>query len=353
MRKTASVLVYILLSISVGAAEINFSGETLFSFAASGQNTGSITDVSLKQSLDLDVYGNDASLYLNGGVRYDALENSLNLFLSEAYAGYHAGSCAFRLGKQKATWGNAELLSAVDVITPSDLSNPVSMEKKAINALKASYDAFPYAADFYWIPVFTPSVSLPAFEPEPSLENSEYALKASAYTSAGDFALYGYYGWEDIPSFHGSGAGYDRLVMAGASAAVPAGDVTFKAEAGWYPKRDSVISVMTGLEWIHNDLTIVAELYGEWNSKTEKLSGRAGTGVSYNLLDGDLELSVAGLLELRELDGAVVAQAQYAFTDEFKASVSAVYIFEGPDGPGTYGVFKDLNSVRFSATYSF
>lgn len=351
MRKVFTLLV-LLLSMSAWAVETTFSGETLFSFVVSGQTSGSITDVSLKQSLELDVYGNAASVYLKGGVEYDALKDSVNLVLSEAYADYYTGKAAFRLGKQKATWGNAELLSAVDIITPADLSNPVSMEKKAINALKVSYDAFPYAADFYWIPVFTPSVSLPV-KPETSLKNCEYALKASAYASAGDFALYGYYGWEDIPSLSVSGAGYDRLVMAGASAAVPVGDVTLKAEAGWYPERDSAVSAMTGFEWIHDDLTIIAELYGEWDRKAEKLSGQIGTGVSYSLLDGDLELSLAGLLELKELDGAIVAKAQYALTDEFKASVSAVYIFEGPDGPGTYGVFKDLNSVRFSATYSF
>ena len=350
MRRLVAVLSVLLVFMSVWAAETSFSGESSFSLAVSENK---IKTASVKQTFELDVYSDVASVYLNGGVGYGALEDSLDLFLSEAYADYYAGKAAFRLGKQKVSWGNAEMFSAVDVITPSDLSDPVSMEKKAINALKASYDAFPYTVDFYWIPVFTPSVSLPDYEPEPSLENGEFALRASAYTSAGDFALYGYYGWEDIPSVHGFKVEYDRLAMAGASAAVPVGDVTLKAEVGWYPKRDAVVSAMTGLEWIHNDLTVVAELYGEWDKAAEKLSGQVGAGISYSLLDGDLELSLAGLLELRELDGAVVAKAEYGLTDEFKVSASAVYIFEGPDGPGTYGAFKDMNCIRLEAVYSF
>ena len=353
-------------------ADVVFSGESSFSSTASippAEETGRTTSASLSQAFEFDAYGDTTSFYLNAGFVYDALGNSLKAFVSEAYADLFIGKAAFRFGRQKATWGNAEINSAVDVITPSDMSDPISMSKTAVDALKFSFDAFPFAVDLYWIPIFTPAVLPEAMtamyeaygievrKPEPELENGEVGMKVSAYTSAGDFSLYGYYGWEDMPVVSGAFPDlygkYERLVMAGASAAVPVGDVTLKAEAAWYPKRDKVVSAMAGLEWMHDDLTLIGELYGEWDKESERISGQAGASVSYDLLDGDLELSVAGILELRELDGAVMAGVTYSFSDELKVACGAVFVFEGPDDVGTYGAFKDLSCVRLEATYSF
>ncbi len=346
-------------------ADVDFSGESSFSATVSvppAEDPGKITGASVSQTFELDAYGDTTAFYLNAGFVYDATENSLKPFVSEVYADLFLGKAAFRFGRQKATWGNAEISSAVDVITPSDMSDPLEMSKSAINALKVSYDAFPFAVDVYWIPIFSPAVLPVAYgieirKPELELENSEVGVKASAYTSAGDFSLYGYYGWEDTPVLAGSYPDlyceYERLVMAGASAAVPVGDVTLKAEAAWYPKRDKVVSAMAGLEWMHEDLTLVGELYGEWDKKSEKLSGQVGASVSYDLFEGDLELSVAGILELRELDGAAMAGVTYSFSDELKASGGVVYVIEGPDEVGTYGAFKDLSCVKLEATYSY
>ncbi len=364
--KRAVLIVFLAATVLLCAfADVDFSGESSFSATVSippAEDTGKITGASVSQTFELDVYGDTTAFYLNAGFVYDATENSPKPFVSEVYADLFLGKAAFRFGRQKATWGNAEISSAVDVITPSDMSDPLEMSKTAINALKVSYDAFPFALDVYWIPIFSPAV-LPApygieiRKPALELENSEVGAKASAYTSAGDFSLYGYYGWEDTPVVSGTYPDlyceYERLVMAGASAAVPVGDVTLKAEAAWYPKRDKVVSAMAGLEWMHEDLTLVGELYGEWDKKSEELSGQVGASVSYDLLDGDLELSVAGILELRELDGAVMAGVTYSFSDELKATGGAVYVFEGPDEVGTYGAFKDLSCIRLGATYSF
>ena len=353
-------------------ADVDFSGESSFSATVSvppAEDVGKFTGASVSQTFELDAYGDTTAFYLNAGFVYDAIESSLKPFVSEVYADLFLGKAAFRFGCQKATWGNAEISSAVDVITPSDMSAPLEMEKTAINALKVSYDAFPFAFDVYWIPIFSPAVlpeamtamyeayGIEVMKPELKLENSEVGVKASAYTSAGDFSLYGYYGWEDMPVVSGTYPDlyceYERLVMAGASAAVPVGDVTLKAEAAWYPKRDKVVSAMAGLEWLHDNLTVVGELYGEWDKESERISGQAGASVSYDLFDGDLEFSVAGILELRELDGAVMAGVTYSFSDELKVACGAVFVFEGPDDVGTYGAFKDLSCVRLGATYSF
>ena len=362
------VILIACLSVSVmlcAFADVYFSGESSFSATVSippADDMGKITGASVTQTFELDAYGDTTSFYLNAGFVYDLVQNSLKPFVSEIYADLFLGKAAFRFGRQKATWGNAEIESVVDVITPPDMSDPISMSKTAINALKVSYDAFPFAIDIYWIPVFSPAV-LPAAmtalyqaygieikSPDLKLENSEVGMKASAYTSAGDFSLYGYYGWEDTPSMTGE---YERLIMAGASAAVPVGDVTLKAEGAWYPERDKVVSAMAGLEWMHDDLTFIGELYGEWDKEAEKLSGQAGASISYDLADGDLELSVAGILELRELDGAAIVGVTYSFSDELKATAAVVGVFEGPDEPGTYGMFKDLSCIRLGATYSF
>ena len=131
------------------------------------------------------------------------------------------------------------------------------------------------------------------------------------------------------------------------------GKITVKAEGAWYPKRDKVACAMFGLEWMKNDITFIGELYGSWDKKAEKLSCQTGGSISWDLLDGDLQLSAAGILELNELDGASILGVSYSFTDELKAMAQVVYVFEGTDEPGTYGAFNDLDCVGFGLTYSF
>ena len=365
MKKILLFLTLCFLSASaIWAAEISFSGETSFSTSVSlppADDAWKITQAAVKQDFELDAYAEGASLNLKAGFDYDAVENEIRPVLSEVYSDFFLGNLAFRFGRQKATWGNAEILSAVDVITPSNLTDPIEGEKLAIDALKVSYDAFPYAFELYWIPLFTPaaipSVLIPIIKPETKLENGEVGVKASAYTSAGDFALYGYYGWEDQPSVHGEYPAlhgeYDRLVMAGLSAAVPVGEVTLKAETGWYPKRDEVLSAMAGIEWLKDDFKIIGEISGSWDKEKEKLSGQIGTAFSYDFLDGDLSASVSGILELGDYDGAILAGVDYSFTDELMVSAKVVYLFEGPDGPGTYGSYKNLDCVKLKAVYSY
>lgn len=365
MKRTVSCFLILAVALFCAFAEVSFAGETAFDASVSippVENPWRFTGATLKQTFELDAYGDTTDFYLNAGFVFNAVDCSVTPFVSEAYADLFAEKISFRFGRQKATWGVAEILSAVDIITPSDLSNPVSMEKSAINALKVSYDAFPLSFELFWIPVFTPAVLPPMMtamyqmygieirRPELSLKNSEVGTRAAAYTSAGDFALYGYYGWEDMPGMTGE---YERLVMAGTSVAVPVGDVTLKAEASWYPKRDAVFSAMVGLEWIKNDFTFIGEVYGEWNKVEEKLAGQVGASISYTMLDGDLELSAGGILELRELDGVVVGGVGYSFSNELKGTVGTVYVFEGKDGTGKYSVFKGLDSVRLGAVYSF
>lgn len=365
MKKTAAFVLLLLVMVSGLSADADFSGETAFNASVSippVEDAWKFTDVSVRQTFGLDAFGDTTSLSLNAGFVFNASDCSVTPFVSEIYADLLADKAAIRFGRQKAAWGVAEILSAVDIITPSDLSDPVSMEKSAINALKLSYDVFPLAFELFWIPVFTPAVLPPIMtamygmfgieirRPELSLRNGEVGARASAYTSAGDFSVYGYYGWEDMPSMKGE---YDRLIMTGASAAVPVGEVTLKAEAAWYPKRDAVASAMLGLEWIKDDFTFIGEAYGEWDKEEQRLSGQVGVSLSYTMLDGDLELSAAGILELRELDGAVVGGVGYRFSDELKGTVGTVYVFEGKDGTGKYSVFKGLDSVRLGAVYSF
>ena len=366
MRKTAVSFILLAAALCCAfAVDVVFSGETEMTAAVSlppVEDPWKITGSSVKQTFELDAYGDITSFYLNAGFVFDPQSGSLKPFVSEVYADLYSGRFSFRFGRQKATWGTAEIESAVDVIAPSDLSNPLDMSKKAINALKVSCDAFPFAFDLYWIPVFTPA-DLPASvlalyeaygiglkKPDAGIENGELGLKASAYTSAGDFSLYGYYGFEDTPSMTGE---YERLEMCGASAAVPIGEITVKAEGAWYPKRDKVACAMFGLEWMKNDITFIGELYGSWDKKAEKLSCQAGGSISWDLLDGDLQLSAAGILELNELDGASILGVSYSFTDELKAMAQVVYVFEGTDEPGTYGAFNDLDCVGFGLTYSF
>ena len=364
-RILLAFLTLALLPFCLWAVDLEFSGETSLDTAVllpPADEEASIPMASLTQSFELNGYADFTGLYLNAGFSFDFLQMKLTPFVSEAYIDLYMGFLGIRAGMQKASWGVSEIQSAVDVITPSDLSNPADMSKEAIDALKVSMDLFPIAIDLYWIPVFTPS-PLPADvlammalygiepkKPETKLENSEFGAKASAYTSVGDFSIYGYYGWEDTPTMEGK---YERLTMVGASSAMPAGPVTLKSELAWYPDRDQVLSGSTGFEWIHDDLTLITEVYGQYSKSDDSLSGQIGAVLSYDLLDSELQLSLTGILEFEKWDGAAMLGASYNISDELKVSANVVYVFEGPEEKGTYGEYSDLDCVMLGATYSF
>ena len=371
MRKATATILVLLIPFLAFSLDTYFSGETSVNMLVSVppvEDAGRITSTNLVQNLELSAFSDTTTLKLKGGFSYNLQSGAFSPYMEEAYADLFIGSLSFRAGLQQISWGTAEMMSAVDVPCPSDMSDPVNMRKLAVGALKASYDAFPFAMDLYWIPVFTPtalpSSMSPGFEiqgPEAKLGNSEFAAKMSAYTSAGDFSLYGYYGWEDIPSIgidftttpptpYGE---YDRLMMLGASAAVPVGQVTLKGEAAWYPERDAVASASAGLEWIHDDLTLITEAYGEWNKEDESLSGQFGASISYDLLDSDLQINLSGIVEIEKWDGLAEFGVECSITDELSISADLVYAFEGPDEAGTYGAFKDLDCLALQLTYSF
>ena len=366
MKRFVVICLIALVSVSwLFAMDAYFSGETTFEAIVSVppvEEPWTITSADINQSFEIDAYSDNSSLYVNAGFSVDALAGKLDWFLSEAYMDLFIDRFSFRFGRQKASWGTAEIQSAVDVLTPTDMSDPISMDKMGIDSLKFSIDAFPLALDVYWIPIFTPSplpasvAAMLAFygielkKPELKFKNSEVGVKASAYTSAGDFALYGYYGWEDTPSMTGE---YERLAMAGGSFAIPIGEVTFKGEAAWYPKRDEEYAATFGLEWMHGDFTFIAEAYGACDTQNVSLNSQVGAVFSYDLLDGDLQLSLSGIVEMKKYDGAVLFGASYAVSDEMKITAQVIYVFEGPDEAGTYGAYKDLDCVKLGATYSF
>ena len=365
MKRFATVLLIILVPVFCLSADVCFSGETNLGTVVSippVDDAWTITSAVIDQSFEIDAYSDNCSLYVNAGFSVDVLETQLDWFLSEAYVDLFIDRAGFRFGRQKVSWGTAEIQSAVDVLTPTDMSDPISMDKMGIDALKFSIDAFPMALDVYWIPLFTPS-PLPASvmamlelygielkKPELKFKNSEVGVKASAYTSLGDFALYGFFGWEDTPSMTGE---YERLAMAGGSFAIPVGEVSFKGEGAWYPERDEEYAGTLGLEWMHGDFTFIAEAYGAWDTQNDSLSSQVGAVFSYDLVDGDLQLSLSGIVEMKKYDGAVLFGASYAFSDEMKITGQVVYVFEGPDEAGTYGAYKDLDCVKLGATYSF
>lgn len=366
MKRLVTFLLLICsFSLWLFAMEADFSGKTSIDASVSlppADGAWKFSSATIVQEFEIEAYSDYTALYVNPVFRFNILDGDFKCELSEAYVDLFIGKFSFRAGRQKESWGTAEIKSAVNIITPSDMSNPLDTRKMGIDALKVTLDAFPFSFDAYWIPLFTAS-KLPAHlqavydyygieirKPDPKLENGEFAARASAYTSAGDFALYGYYGWEDVPSMTGE---YDRLVMLGASAAVPVGQVTLKGEFAWYPERDACLSGTAGIEWIKDDLTLVVEAYAEWDRQKEEFSAQVGGSVSYDLAEGDLSLSLSGLVELGKYDGAGVFGVQYSVSDELKLSGDVMYVFEGPDEVGTYGQFKDYDGVRFVATYSF
>jgi hypothetical protein len=446
---------------SVLAQDINISG-SLTSQAGIGlphthENKGdfllgqTIFDGTIKSYLD------EASVVVNAQIIHDALggqsangfsalvsdDGSFALKLKEAYIDWKGEMLALRVGRQIVSWGKADDIQITDVICPKDEANFVASDynesRLGIDAVRLSLLTEKVQVDAFFIPFFTPSplplakgnplraqifpaeedgitVNVPEdyrdFEhPSKHISNSEYAFRASAYTSIADVSLYYFYGWDDTPFFryspkmviyNSSASGdrdiyddifeidvsgkYKRMMMIGLDAAIPAGEFVIRLEEAYFPKRHfqttaeyqmqrqfsgqkmktslqkhQLIS-LAGLDWAPSGgWTLTAQYIADIVFDHEKSIERkdfehqATLSVEKTLLNETLTLMASGALDLREFSSAVEIEADYKLTDAITLSIIGDIYYEGPDinKKGLFSDYRNLSSITFKGKMSF
>ena len=437
-----------LCALPLSAQETEFSGSLTAQAGVGLPNThDNKGDFLLGQTLFdgvLKSYLGESMVFVNAQLLYDALgaqsANGPSAFVSdngifalrlrEAYMDWKGERFALRIGRQVAAWGKADELQIADILCPQDESSIVgsdySESRLGIDAVRLSFLTDSAQVDAYWIPFFTPSPlplatgnplrpymfpeSAEGYElwnwfdfddtPEKKLSNSEYAARASLYTSVADLSLYGFYGWDDTPfmSYTGDwnedgddfdciiiGGEYKRMSMVGADAAIPAGDFVIRLEGAFFPNRhiqtsaesqlaaqfmgESAVSskkkhqlvALAGFDWTPaGGWTITAQYAGDVicnyddDLDRKQYEHQATLSIEKTLMGEDLTLSVSGALDLRDFSSTSELEADYKLSDAITLSAIADFFLEGPDDKkGMYGDYHDLTCVTVKGKISF
>ncbi|MBR5965067.1 MAG: hypothetical protein IK015_02975 [Treponema sp.] len=398
---------------------------------------GELSQAEIKGNLELYLYANDkTTFFVNGQVILDPIaslsdsfdlgtgEQHLGLALKEAWLDYNSDYWAIRVGRQISAWGKADLLTVTNVLCPRNFTSfnflDMSDTYLGIDAVRLTFKNDVYSLDLYWIPVFRKSAlpvsgkhyiqkvlsdsdefPLPEFRnisPDPKFENFEYGLKASAYWKYADVSLYGFYGFDRLPSSFNIDAlfgyfnmEYNRSLMFGADASIPLGDVVLRLEGTFfhdatipitnfdlsnigidnikdlfndnyefgYKKREKLV-MLAGLDWMPSGWILSAQYYGdlvfgdmgELNRKN--YVHIVTLAASKSFFKDTLTLSLAGLLQFEEWNNMLLLNASYNATDALvlSASVYCVNIFSDL-GLKTLNELSYWGGATISAKYSF
>lgn len=325
-KRFLSLILLVLVVVSGFTQEIKFSGElsTMWGVAAPwSANAGDFVVGATDFTGSLEVYQGNGTLFIEGNVNYNALNNQLDFDLGEAYIDYADSNWSFRIGNQKIVWGKADDINITNSVFPEDSTSLFTDDSSIpVTAAKLSFSGDFFNIDALWIPFFRGS-DLPLEEdsplrnamipsqvefsgvgnipvqignlqtPELALKNGEYGLKFSGYFSLCDVSVYGFYGWDKMPLMNYSlvfsnpsipdaikiDGEYSRLTMFGLDAAFPIGATVLRLEGAYFPNRKMQTSAETilgggeigisqhqimalaGLDWMPSGWTITAQYY--------------------------------------------------------------------------------------------
>ena len=442
------------------AQELNFSGNLSSQMGVglphTHENKGdfllgqTIFDGTIKSYLD------EASVVVNAQIIHDALgsqsangysalvsdDGSFALKLKEAYIDWKGEMLALRVGRQIVSWGKADDIKITDIICPKDEANFVASDynesRLGIDAVRLSLLTEKIQADVYYIPFFTPSI-LPLAKgnplkakvfpanvdgiriyapedyrdlehPKKHVSNSEYAFRASAYTSIADVSLYYFYGWDDTPFFKyrpnmviynsadakdnssiyddifeiDISGKYKRMMMIGLDAAIPVGEFVIRLEEAYFPKRHfqttaeyqmqrqfsgknvksslqkhQLIS-LAGLDWTPSGWTITAQyvadiVFDHDNAIDRKnFEHQATLSIEKSVLNETLTFMASGALDLRAFSSAAELEIDYKLNDAITLSAIGDLYYGGFDHKkGLFGEYRNLSSITFKGKISF
>lgn len=249
-------------------------------------------ELSNSNSLELKFDKSTGSAGIHAGV---VLEDSA-VTLDEAYLDYYGAKYDLRVGQQRIVWGTALEVNPTDVINPINLQDPMG-DKLPVMAVNGTY----YLNDWLqvtgvYLPFPKPAVdrlptpSMAVKQPDPTFDNSEYAVKLKAVgVSGADFSVSYFSGKEDRPtSVSPSEAIYRDREVIGADFATAIGDVGLWAEAALTQVdgvNDDFLSWIVGGDYRFDNGLYLAAQYAQ----VQETDGDS------NLVIGAMERDFAGI----------------------------------------------------------
>jgi hypothetical protein len=384
-----------------------------------------LTDSRSSFTGEVSAYAGQASAFVSLSAEYNAVspDDRSGFSLGEAWMDWNAGGFNLRLGRQLLSWGAADGLILTDVVCPQNLTAYAGLDfagsRLAVEGLKLGYSFSALAAEVIWLPLFTPArlpgrgnplyrVTYPesidmgettrtvkvldaAFPPQ-TIADGEYGLRLSAYTSALDFSIMAFYGWNDTP-WTGKALssvseieltpGYDRTITVGADASIPLGEILLRIEAAWTgggrydrsaeetaaafqamqsdsPVEKYNLKLLTGFDWNPPGWSLSVQYYEDL--LPEAYDGGTARAWRENALTlriakaffrETLNLSARCYLDLCDFDTAGSVSAAYALTDNLEFSLGSDVFNGGIDNRGTYAAYKDLSCIWAKGVFRF
>lgn len=363
------------------------------------------------ERLRLEISGDAAkgklSFMFKGDLFHDAVANTLDGVVREAYLDYSRAWSDLRLGRQIVTWGVGDLVFINDVF-PKDWSaffsgRPLEYLKLGVDAAKLHVATPALNAELVLIPFFEPD-NLPSpkrffffdpfvnvssrllREPATTAGNTELALRLYRRVFESDVSLYAYRGHWRQPSFRPDRLPqptqlrgfYPRLVVYGASAQRNVGAGLVSLETGYYDSQDdrrgsdpaipnSQFRFLAGYQrQLGRDFTVGAQYYVEVLKDYITYKSSLPTGFplqdrTRHLLTVRLtrflkyqtwRLSFFGFYSPSDQDALLIPEVWHAFTDRLSLTVGA-NMFEGRSATTFLGQFDRNDNLYLVLRFDF
>jgi hypothetical protein len=376
---------------------------------------------------EASVFAGKASAFVSLSAEYNGASPGRTGFtLDEAWLDWGEGGFSLRLGRQLVSWGVADGLVLTDVVCPQNLSAFAGLDfagsRIAADGLRLRYSFQTLAVEAVWLPLFSParlpekdnplypvfyplSISMggPALPvtvgedaPPRTIADGEYGLRISRYSSAVDFSVMGFYGWNDIPFMEKNLTGglpapaglelspeYERTITAGADASIPAGEFLLRLETAWTkggryerPPADTAallaggrterpvekqrLQVLAGIDWNPSVWSLSAQYYEDLLPDAcfggiERRWRKNGVSlrIARSFFRETLKLSAWCYLDLLDFDSAGSVSAEYALTDALGLSLGSDFFSGGIDGRGSYAAYRDLTCIWLKGIFRF
>jgi hypothetical protein len=394
---------------TVAGQELEYSGflDTYYAVRANKPND----TLSLRSRLRLEstLWAGDFKGYISiNAEKNGAVEANSGITLREAFLQYSANSWDVTIGRQIIIWGQADGMQITDIISPWDNSEFLARDfddlRLGVDAVRGRLLLDSVTIEALIIPRFRPailpdadspwafpSLSIPgiqiemgeAEEPEVSLENSEYGLRASFFLPQGDFAIMALRTWNDMAAHEISfienqqvtsifiKPEYYRINVYGAEFSVPKGNFVFRGEGAIYQNMrfdpdlsQSVVSLeknmlrwMLGTDFplwggISGSVQVINDLILDYDQQLAQAESYwiYTASLSKNLLRESLQLAAFGFYGPADKESFLRFSADYAYTGNLHLLGGYDYI----DGQfGFIGMYHNNDEFWLKAKYSF
>ncbi|OGQ46357.1 MAG: hypothetical protein A3H42_02805 [Deltaproteobacteria bacterium RIFCSPLOWO2_02_FULL_46_8] len=338
---------------------------------------------------------------------HDAVANSANIDLREAYGEFTSRSFDFRVGRQIITWGVGDLLFINDVF-PKDWSaffsgQPIEYLKIGSDAFKFDFypnifsvelivtplfreDNLPSGSRFFLFDSFPAVANRQTAEPEKNLKNVEVALRLYREIGGFDTSLYFSKGFWRSPSLLLDNQTtptqisfiFPELLTYGFSVQRSGLGGVWSLESGYYDSIDdrsgtdysipnSQVRYLAGYKRpLWKDATLGLQYYGEYMlhhgayrdglpagfSAQDRLRHLLTIRFTQMLFHQTLKLSLFAFFSPSDVDYQIIPEIQYHFTDELWASVGT-NVFGGKNNNTFFGQLDKNDNVYFVLRYAF